>query len=84
MVAGERCEHVLRAHSAAEDGGAGEALKRRLEAEAEVVQRRGRRWVGWEEGPRGSGGRARRGVEEVDECGGVGRVGPPREEAVEE
>lgn len=80
----ERDEHILRAHSTAEDGGAGEALKRGLEAKAEVVQRVGRRWVGGEKGPRGCGGRTRRGVEEVDECDGVGLVGPPREETVEE
>jgi hypothetical protein len=32
----------------------------------------------------GCGGRTRRGVEEVDECEGVGQVGPPREETMEE
>jgi hypothetical protein len=50
VVARERNEHVLRAHNIAKDGGAGEILKRGLEAKAELVQRVGERRVGGEKG----------------------------------
>lgn len=86
VEAGERGEHILGPHGTSKDGGAGEALERRLEAAAEVGQR-GRRRVGGEEGPRRrgeGGGRGGRGVEEVDECGGVGVLGPAGEEPVQE